>query len=173
MIELMVAVFLLGAVVLTGVSVEMAVRKMQNKPTSQAILFNELTPVLEIINKDYNRVVGYWNDSGVFIEPGNQGLEIRVDNGTTPGQIDGSDIWYAYRLEANGTIVYYINNNTVYQNLAIDVLYFNVTAPTGDANEAITISMGTRLDNSEPEHPINNPEVNITSTLFSRGTSVR
>jgi len=173
-IELLVAVFLLGLVVLTGVSVEMAVRRMQNKPTVKALLLDELTPVLEKINKDYNTAVGYWNDSGVYIESGNRGLEIRVDSGGLYGQVDPFDNWHAYRWHSsNNTIASYYSNTSFDQTLTFNVGNFSVTSPSNNPNDSITIRMSSRLDYTQPVDPFDNPEVNITSTLYSRGISIK
>ncbi|MEK6715760.1 MAG: prepilin-type N-terminal cleavage/methylation domain-containing protein [Candidatus Omnitrophota bacterium] len=68
LIELMVAVALLGVILLTAATLDVAARKFFNASDRVAEMQCEVSPVLLRIKRDINQVTGSINDSGIFIE---------------------------------------------------------------------------------------------------------
>lgn len=176
LVELMIAVFLLGLVVLTAVSLELALRKMQIGPTAKTQLLNELTPVMKKIRKDYDRQIGEVGNTSVNITNNGKTLGIRVDDSSPYGRLNPGDSWMVYRW--NGTqgdpIEYYnLSNPGSVRRLAGGIFKFKVISPTSHPDEAITVDIRKRKDASQDICPVSNPQLNLTTTIFSRGASLR
>jgi len=175
LIELIVAVFLLSMVVLTAVTVELSLRKMQVKPEAQTRLLDELTPVLERIKKDFYGQMGSVLNPSLSIEDSKHKVVIRVDvnNDGIPDEL------HAYRWQYTTTsnpLEYSPNNFTSdagREVLAQGITDFYVDAPTAYNNTALTIRLKTRKDPSKAENLFTNPGVNLTTTIYSRMTSGR
>ena len=165
LIELLIAVLLLGTVVLTGVTIELAMRRMQIKPEAQVKLLDELIPVVERIKKDFQGQIGSLDNASLYIIGGRE-LTIRVDDGNVPCQIDPADPWHAYRW--NGTVgdpIEYSSNNFTsdYERIAEGVIDFNVFPSYN--NTALTVEIGTGGYADQAMY--------LNTTIFSRMTSGR
>jgi hypothetical protein len=175
LVELVIATLLLSMVVLTGTAIELAMRRMETKQMNRVKLLGELIPVIDKIEKDFHNSIGSWGNDSVVIMGGNREVRIRVDDTAPLGQNNPTDNWYAFRW--NGTagqpIEYLISNTTFLTNLASGATGFQVTAPTGDADEAITINISALQIPGQAYHPINNPRVTKSTTFYSRGGSLR
>lgn len=177
LIEFVVAIFLLSMVVLTAVTLELSLRKLQAKPEIQVKLLDELVPVVERIKKDFEGQIGVLYNTSLEIQDSGRRLAIRVDS-NNDGKITSSDAWHAYRW--NGTvgnpIEYSPINFTVltgYEVLAQGITDFSVTAPTTYNNTALTLTIRTKKNPSAVEDLFTNPAVNLTTTVYSRMTSGR
>lgn len=106
LVELMVAVFLLSMILLTGATVDLASRRFLRVSDRQAELQNEISPILLGIKRDVNRAVGWSGNSGIAIPAGNR-IDIRMDvdaNGiqhNPPTMATGDDRWYTYQTVGN------------------------------------------------------------------------
>lgn len=170
LVELLVSIFLLGMVVATAVTLELALRRMQVKPSVQVKLLDELIPVLERIKKDFQMQIGSQINASLSIEDSGRRILIRVDDGD--GILDSGDPWHTYRWDnAPGHPVEYSPNNSTFTEIASGITYFNVASAYN--NTAITIQLRTRKDPLSPEDLFDNPSVNLTTTIFSRLTSGR
>lgn len=172
LIELIIAVFLLSTVVVTAVTLELALRRIQMRPISEAKLINEVMPVMHRIKKDFERQIGSFINSSLSIEEGGRRLVLRVDSDNS-GNVSGSDEWHAYRWPGgtSGPIEYYGNNTTLTETYAQGITYFNVASAYN--NTAIIVTIGIRKNPSLAEDALTNPAFNLTQTIFSRMTSAR
>lgn len=168
--ELIIAILLLSAVIVTSVTVELALRRMQVKPINEAKLLDEIIPVMERINKDFERQIGSVFNSSLSIESGGQRLVIRVDSDNSSTTSSG-DEWHAYNWPGgtSAPIEYYQNNTTLTEIIAQNITDFFVASSYD--NTTINVTIRTRKDPSQPENILTNPAVNLTETIFSRMTS--
>lgn len=172
LLEVLISVLLMGSIVLTGASVELAMRNMQRKPTIAVRQRDELIPVIERIKKDFGIHIGDRTNTSVTMSSST--LSIRVDDGPSSfGKIAPDDSWYGYRWNGTeGDPVEYLANGTFRSNLAIGVTSFSVSAPTGDWDAALRITIGKKLIPGQAEHRVNNPGITLTTTFYSRGASL-
>jgi hypothetical protein len=175
LVELLIAILLLSVVLLTANSIELAMRRMQLGPTIQVALMNELTPAMTKIKKAYESHLGSLDNSSVIIETGGRGLEIRIDDSVPYGQVDAGDTWVAFRW--NGTegnpIEYYEDNTTFIDNIAEGICDFFVSSQNGNPNEAVTVNIYKKRIPGQPEDWYNNTAMNLSSTIFARGSSLK
>ena len=176
LIELVMAVSLLSVIVLTGVSIEMTMRRMNIKPTVQSKLMGELIPVVEMIKKDFYQQIGNVNNSclQIYNEPSGN-FAIRVDGPIgNQGKIDLSDPWHNYSWGGTpaGAIYYSESGNFAVDNetIAYNIFNFAVSRPNND-DTRIKIEIGTVKNPGEAIDSRNNPYVGINTTVFSRMTS--
>ncbi|MDD5292480.1 MAG: prepilin-type N-terminal cleavage/methylation domain-containing protein [Candidatus Omnitrophica bacterium] len=174
LIELIIAVFLLSMVVLTAVTVELSLRKMQVKPEVQAKLIDELVPVIERIKNDFEKQIGSLHNTSVYIQDSGRRLSIRTDSDNT-GTVTDGDAWHAYRWNgtAGNPIEYSPSNFTTSdaENIAYGITDFYVNS--GYDNTTLTIRVKTRKDPSQAENLFTNLGVNLTTTVYSRMTSAK
>jgi len=181
LVELLIAIFLLGAVVLTGISIELAMRNMTTKPSEKVKLMDELIPVVNKIKKDFDRSIGNLDNASVDIATlnpdGFNAVYIRVDDGdpNKMGQLDPADKWYVYRW--NGTagdpVEYFCNSTTYFGHIALGIRNFEVSTPPGkNINEALKIHIEKTVNSGQPANAIDNPGANITTTIYSRSSSL-
>ncbi|MDD5005960.1 MAG: prepilin-type N-terminal cleavage/methylation domain-containing protein [Candidatus Omnitrophica bacterium] len=175
LMELMIAILLFSVVALTGITLEMAMRRMQTKPTAQTKLLGELIPVINRIRNDFENQIGGLYNNSLYIQESNQRVVIRVDYDNS-GTVSAPDQWHAYRWPG-GTYgsIYYSSDNFTSSNetIANGITYFNVVAPAAYNNTALTVTIRTRKDPTKTESLFDNPAVNLTTTFFSRMTSGR
>jgi competence protein ComGC len=182
LVELLIAILLLSSVLLTAVSIELAMTKMQIGPTIKIKLIDELIPVVEKIKRDYGKHLSTLDDPGIVLQDSGRTLLIRMDDasGTSPGRIGADDPWYVFRWSGASfsndvsASIEYFNNATPgsVERLAEGITYFRVTAPTSDANEAITVEIKKKFDYSAAEDLVNNPSTDLKTTIYSRGASL-
>jgi len=161
-------------VVLTGVTVELAMRRMQIKPQAQAKLLDELIPAVERIKKDFHAQIGTVEDRGVSIEDGGHTVVIRVDSDNSATITDG-DQWHTYRWNETGDPLEYSYNNFTnvngYERVAENIIYFD--ASSTHSNTALTVEIGARRYPGQPENISTNPSSYLNTTIFSRMSSAR
>lgn len=112
LMELLVAIILLGLVGLGIASIEMFSRFQLVNSDRRAKLQNEASLVIAHMSRELSQVVGQTTtQTGGGVEPAvvaytdQRGIRIRIDaNGN--GQVDAADIWVAYRHE-NSEIRFY------------------------------------------------------------------
>lgn len=172
LLEVLIAVLLMGAIVLTGASVELAMRNMQKKPTIAVKLRDELIPVIESIKRDFSMQIGDMVNSSVTISATT--LSIRVDDGLSSfGRLGSDDTWHGYRWNGTeGDPVEYLANSTFITNIALGVTDFTVMAPTGNLNAVLQIIIGKKMIPGQAEDKINNPGFTLTTTFHSRASSL-
>ena len=168
LIELLIAIFLFGMVVLTGITVELAMRRMQIKPEAQVKILDELIPAVERIRKDFQRQIGTLDNSSLEIKDYNRWLAIRVDSDNS-ANVTAGDEWRNYRW--NGTVgdpLEYSNDNFTgsYERMTENIILFNVVAT--EENTALTVEIGARRHPGQGENISTNPSAYLSTTIFSR-----
>jgi len=180
LMELMVALILLGAVVLTAYTLELSMRRMQVKPSVQTKILNELIPAIEMIDKDFNKKVGYRFNASLWItdinECGHMYQRARVviiPDTDNSGNITSSDEVHAYWFNCtNRQILYSPSNSSAnVQVVANGVDFFSAESLLNGT--ALKLMLRGRKDGSANEDPITNPGVNLTVNVFSHMTSGR
>ena len=172
LLEVLIAVLLMGSIVLTGASVELAMRNMQKKPTVAVKLRDELIPVIEMIKKDFGSQIGDLDNPSVVI--GSSTVSIRADDGPSSfGRFGSDDTWRVYRWNGTeGNAIEYLSNGTFVANLALGITDFAVSAPTGDAGAVLRIDIAKKMIPGQPENRVDNPSCSLTTTFHSRAASL-
>lgn len=102
LIELIIAISLVGLIILAIVGVDVASRRFVNTSDYEARAQNQIGPVLEMIVKDVSRAVGNVRfDSGVNQTTASD-IRARIDRNNSPSNY-GDDTWVGYRY-ISGTI---------------------------------------------------------------------
>lgn len=180
LIELIIAISLVGMIVLAIVAVDMASRRFVNTSDFEARAQNQISPALELIAKDVSRAVGNRiSDTGV-----NQTSAAKIDiaarldiNATggpnnTPGNY-GDDTWIGYGFDSGTSTIRRrecLNNawpcvatasNSTVANHIVSPTNFTINSTNG----AVRIVISSRLPESD------NTTVTLETTVFPRGNS--
>ena len=177
LVELVLALLLLSVVILTGVSMELGMRRIFSSADTEAQLLQEAAPITALVSKVINRGIGQ-NISYplVAIVNANEGqFTIRVDSNNN-GMADAGDVWVYFRFLNNSggiqhQLRYYPDNTSAsYQLLSQRVIFFNITNPD-PVNAFSNITLILRKD---PDNPANltNPEVTIQTKAQYREFSI-
>lgn len=133
LIELVIAISLLGVILLTATAVDVSVRRFFNASDRSAALQNELNPVLLRMKKDINTAVGQPGNSGIQIQAGNNRIAVRRDvnisgvpNVNSAGNYN-DDTWTTYALVGN-QIQFYRGNAPWVAVSSIDIIADKITA---------------------------------------------
>jgi len=97
LLELLIAAFLIGVIVLAIGNIEIFSRYHVTAAERRARLQNQISFALDHMNKNFTNAIGTIMDRAVIREA--NGIRVRIDSNGN-GQIDASDIWTAYRHEA-------------------------------------------------------------------------
>lgn len=192
LIELMVAVALLGVILLTAATLDIAARKFFNASDRVAEMQCEVNPVLLRIKKDINQVSGSINDSGIFIEIGPTRLRFRNGSGVDGVYLTADDTWGAYVWNtANATIEYYSQTpappaafgNPAFQEIvSAGVIDFTLTTindfspPIVNYPVTLAVSITSCYDAGETLGPCgsnNNPQITLATSAHALAQSAR
>lgn len=171
LIELVLAMVLLSVVIMTGLSMELGLRRIYSTTDFEARLLEEATPIVAEVSKNINRGVGYYNQSALrsWVSGTNVYYGIVYDSNVN-GMRDAWDREAIFRFSAPSFTLAYCRDNTtgVYTDLSNRVVSFSIAAP---ANGASVVSLRLRLIPGSAAN-YTNPEVNITSGALYRGMSL-
>lgn len=99
LLELLLAITLLGLIVLGISNLEVFSRYQVTSSDRRAQLQNEASLVLEHMAKWISRAIGDPNDMAVKAYDDNKGIRIRIDDNPADGRVSPADTWIAYRHE--------------------------------------------------------------------------
>jgi len=184
LLELLIAMVLLVIIMLGFVSIDLFSRHHLFTADKRTKLQNEVSLVLEHMSKSVMRATGNVGDPGLLTGTaaiGEPVVDIRVDelNPPTPGDYS-DDTWVAYGNNTAGQ-VFFCNNTagrTNYANRDILVRHIRsfivnlVTDPVTSTPIGVDINITAREKIAQPAS-LDNPEVNMRSTIYSRSSSVR
>jgi hypothetical protein len=196
LLELIIAMVLLVIIMLGFVSIDLFSRHHLFTADKRTKLQNELSLIAEHISKDVMRSTGDINNPGLFFgttpAPYNENmLVIRIDQNNTPGDYS-DDLLVGYardgRVNHAGEVFYCPDTNynhragedggeVRHQVLArhIPTNAFNATLildPVSGTPIGVNVNITARENISQPAS-LDNPEVNMRSTAYSRSTSTR
>ena len=175
LVELVLALLLLSVVIMTGVSMELGMRRIFSSADTEAQLLQEAAPITALVSKVINRGIGQnFSYPLVAIVNANEGqFTIRVDSNNN-GMADAGDVWVYLRFLNNSggiqhQLRYYSDSTSAsYQLLSQRVIFFNITNPV-DGFSNITLTL-----RRDPDNPVNltNPEVTIQTNAQYREFSL-
>jgi|GEM_PF-2456545 len=190
LLELIIAMVLLIIIMLGFVSVDLFSRHHLFTADKRTKLQNELSLVLEHMSKNIIRSTGDAGNAGLWTGTTSSGedvVDIRVDDSVppTPGNYS-DDIWVGYGLDGragHGGELFFCNNTINHTNygtreaLARHIpgtgFNFNLVAdPVTGTPVGVNVSITARENIANPAS-LDNPEVNMRATVYSRSTSAR
>ena len=112
LIELIITMTLFSVIIIAAGSFEITANRLFLSSERKAAVLNEMTYVLEHINKSSLRVHSMGGGSGVQVTP-NTRIAFRLDNNPPTPLVFTDDIWVAYQFDtATSNISYCPNWNT-------------------------------------------------------------
>ena len=168
LVELILALLLLNVVILTGISMELGMRRIYTSTDVEAQLLAEAAPIIALVTKDINRAFG---DSGsaAFIAGGNT-YSLRNNDSNFNGRADSFDKWAAYRfIPGTHQLLYYPDNSSgTNEVLSNKVMSFTIDAAQLPTAGTLTVTLTLRKDpSSAPGYT--NPEISVNSAAQLRG----
>jgi len=103
LLELLIALSLIGLVVLGFSSIDLFSRFHVTTSDRRIQLQNDVATALEHMTKQISRAIGNTADKAVKAYTDNKGIRIRIDDNPANGQVDAADHWVAYRHEDIGS----------------------------------------------------------------------
>ena len=191
LIELMVAVALLGVILLTAATLDVAARKFFNASDRVAEMQCEVSPVLLRIKKDINQAQGNINNRGVFIETGpTTRLRFRNGPGVDNVYLTADDTWGAYVWNGNNIEFYDsvpappapFGNPTLKEIVSAGVIDFTLTTindfnpPILDYPVTLAVSITSCYDASLLLGACgsnNNPQITLATSAHALSQSAR
>ncbi len=166
---------LLSLVILTGLSMELSMRRVFTTADTEAQLLGEATPIMTMVTKDINRGIGtIFSSPYAFSASGlDQSFMIRIDSNMN-GTSDPGDrfVNYRFRGDLSPTQLWYYHNAStgVFEVLSNKVTVFYVSPP--DASGASNVTLRVRKD---PTTAVSyfNPEVGLIATAEYREYSYK
>lgn len=169
LVELILAILLLNVVILTGISMELGMRRIFSSTDTETQLLDETAPIVALIAKDINRGIGdatnppasYAYDTTCLASGGDPLFCIHVDSNNN-GVSDAGDIKVAYRFHpATNELWYYRNSAGGYEILSGKVTAFSITAQPANGTAAISITL---VKNPAQGVSYTNPQLTTTSS---------
>lgn len=182
LIELIIAISLVGMIVLAIVAVDMASRRFVNTSDFEARAQNQISPALELIAKDVSRAVGnIKSDSGICRDsdpnpctitaslPASLNIRSRIDKNSnpTPGNY-GDDTWVGYRYNSGTMQRKECGSNSWPCAVTWDTVATSIVAPTSftaAADGSVKIVISAQLSGSD------STPVTLETTVFPRSNS--
>lgn len=184
LVELVLALLLLNLIILTGLSMEIGVRRLFSSSDREAQLLSEIAPVVTRVTRDISRAIGAPGDPPYqygrlncgMIGAGWVALNISSDyvvcfrrDTNNNALADVGDLWIAYLWRNssawpnNGELVYYSNLTDPNQNVTLTNRMWNFSVSAPNANGVATVFMSARY-NVSPTGQVNatNPQVNLS-----------
>lgn len=169
LVELIIAMSLLGIVVLGATTFDLASRQFLTSSERKTQVLNELTFILEHMNKNVHKATGDISNLGLIIPGGSGGqIWIRQDSNLTP-QNYNDDKWLRYSYNSNNYNLNFcsdFNKNSNSCNVTEELLsrrvidiIFNSGSGGGWVNR-----LKLRYDPTKPIDTRENPEANMNVT---------
>ncbi len=170
LIELILALVLLNVIILTGISMELGMRRIFVSTDFEAQLLAEAAPIFALAGRVINSALGE-QGSPPFIP--NAGVyAFRIDSNFN-GRADGNDRWCAFQYIAGLHQLLYIPNTAVAGNVILSDkitnfdMYWLVDPPTGLDTGTIRIAVTMRKDPTQAAG-YTNPEILVSSAAQVR-----
>jgi len=176
--ELIVAVLLLSAIILAGYSVELAMRRMNVRPQTESRLLDELIPIMNSIERDFEF---YANGTVVFGQSpigsmdagvcqggtGHKGLKINTTLGAR------GYCWRGTTTSSSHQIWYHPNadDRNVYDVVGYGVTNFDFDLHPWLNGTRLSVIISTRKNPALSVDPLTNPETTLNTTFYARGVS--
>ncbi|TAN59426.1 hypothetical protein EPN16_07240 [bacterium] len=184
LIELLIAISLVGMIVLAIVAVDVASRRFVNTSDFEARAQNQIAPTLDMIAKDVSLAIGNVRaDSGICKDsdptPCNittsvvsQNIRSRIDRNSnpTPGNYS-DDTWVGYRYNSTGSIIQRrecASNTWATCPTNWDTIATSIVDPT---NFTISLDGSVRMVISARLPERDSTAVTLETTVFPRGNS--
>lgn len=179
LIELLIAISLVGMIVLAIVAVDVAARRFVNTSDFEARAQNQASPALELIAKDVSQAVGnIKSDSGICQEsdppPCNitavsvaQNILSRIDRNNSPGNY-GDDTWVGYRYNSGTMQRKECGSNSWSCAATWNTVATSIVAPT---NFTIAVDGSVKMIVSAQLTERDNTTVTLETTVFPRSNS--
>ena len=136
LIELILAIVLLNVIILTGISMELGIRRIFSSTDFEAQLLSEAVPIMMMVAKDINRAVGDIFVPAVDNASYNDTVGAKVTyyirkDANVNGLADGGDIFAEYRYSLLTDRLDYRPNSSHggYTRLSDRVANFYISAP--------------------------------------------
>ncbi len=179
LVELILAMLLLSVVVLTGVSMEMGLRRLFFVSDVESELMGEAAGILTFVSKRINTAPGNLQNTPVDnLTVAGQYIRYRVRRDTNMDGVleptDGADEFY-YCMNWGGLVdeLWYGRNGAPVVMLSDKVVFFRIGNATGEGCDGCSfVTLTLRRD---PSRPVNatNPEITLNTTAQYRGMSIR
>jgi hypothetical protein len=169
LVELILSVLLLSVVVLTGISIEIGLRRTMISTDWESQLLEETAPIMAIVSKDINRGIGDITNLPyrTTVIGGDMVYGVRIDSNMN-AIADGPDRWTAYRLHGNELWYYPNASDASYQIMSNRLVNFSISSPVnGTSNFSIHLRK-----NTAQAAGYNNPEITVNSTAQYRQLSL-
>ena len=160
LVELVLALLLLSVVILTGVSMELGMRRIFSSADTEAQLLQEAAPIMALVGKVVNRGIGENISYPLAITGSTSTLanfNICIES-NNDSKATAADTWVDFRFINNSAGIkhqlrYYPSNASAsYQLLSQRVVFFNITNPDPVNNPFSNVTLILRKD---PDTPAN------------------
>ena len=181
LIELILSIALLSVVILTGLSMELGVRRILSSTDVEAAVMGEAVFLMTWVTRDINQGIGtVFSPVYSTASSGNdKNYSIRIDrNRTAPfaanGLADANDRWVVYRFRGDlvpPQLWYYADAGSgSYKILSNTCTVFLIDPPDSNGISAVTI--GVRRDAAQPGNATN-PEITLRTSVHYRELSLK
>ncbi|MFH0940644.1 MAG: hypothetical protein V1840_02170 [Candidatus Omnitrophota bacterium] len=174
LVELVLAIILLNIIILTGLSMELGMRRIFSSTDSEAQLLAEAVPIMTMVTKDINQAVGDVVNVAAdypynyILSGGISRYQIRRDLNSN-GLADSGDRFAEYRYNVSNYTLDYRPDSTTgsYTQLTNRAAQFSISAPVnGVSNISVTLRKNASLAAN-----YTNPQVTLNSSAQYRGYS--
>ncbi len=171
LIELILAMVLVSAVIMTGLSMELGLRRIYTTTDLEVQLLDEAEPIMTMISRDIMKGIGSCAIAGLspYAVSGNSFyLYYDSNNNARRDTGGGGDTAAEYRFNPSTNILNYRKQlSGPYQELSDRVVSFNIAPP---ANGASAVTMTLRRIPGQGVSMIN-PQVTLNSSVVYRSAS--
>ncbi|MBD3264825.1 MAG: hypothetical protein GF375_06960 [Candidatus Omnitrophica bacterium] len=173
LVELLIAMVLMGVVVLAAMAFDAAGREFFRTSERKAEALNELAYALDHVHKHVSMGIGDCDDPALTIAPiaGGYQLTIRQDinaatgnfNDTPADYTDDRTVTYTFNT-SNGDITF--NGEVIVDNNLVNIVVAEVVSPGGEQEGVTLHSIVARRRADEPQHERDNPTVSLPESFF-------
>lgn len=177
LLELILAVLLLNVVILTGISMELGLRRIYRSTDLEIQLLDEASPILAMVTKDINRGIGYifdlpYRTASIAASACDTTYQIRIDSNNN-AMFDPGDGWVSFRYMPSTcpSYPYYLLYHDIDGNvflLSNKVTAFSISPPSADGTSTIILQL--RKDPAVAAS-YTNPQINLETSVQYRETS--
>lgn len=167
LVELVLALLLLSVVIMTGISMELGLRRIYSSTDFEAQLMNEAAPILTMVAKSINRGIGSVGNPA-FSTPGAGRFQIRIDS-DGDGVAEATDTVVEYRLASNELRYYPDASAASFVLLSDRATAFSIGSPTASGFSTIALTL-QRIPGGT--FNLTNPNITISSSAQFRAYSL-